>query len=166
MSTDRDSSVEVGNVAHPVVPILIGLVVVAGGGYFYYSGVQATANAEEVDATVLTSTVVDNGDTAGEDAEEFSVKVEYRFTYGGETYTSEQLCPGAGSACEPSGDFRTEMREFLEDYPEGGTVTAYVPPSDPEGAFLIDSGPSSVYLGVAGAGLLLVVLGVYRLFGE
>jgi hypothetical protein len=161
----RDSKVETSGISNPVVPLVIGLVVMAGGGYLYYSGMQATANAEEVEATVVSSSVVDNDDTAEDNPEGFSVRVEYRYEYEGQTYTSTELCPGAGSACEPSSDFRTDMRDFLEDYPEGGTVTAYVPPSNPRGTFLIETGQSTIYHGEAGIGLLRVLGGADHLRG-
>ena len=126
---------------------------------------QATQNAEEVDATVLSSDLVDNRDLGDDDdgSDRFTVRVEYRYTHDGQTYTSENFCPGAGSGCKPSSDFRTDMEEFLADYPEGETVTAYVPPGDPSNAYLIDTGPSPAYLGVAAFGVLLIVLGVWRI---
>lgn len=162
-----ESSTAGGGLSHPIVPVLVGLVLIVGGGYLYYSGMQATANAEEVDATVVDSAVVDNTDpTDSNEPAEFTVRIEYEYTYEGETYTSENLCPGAGSGCEPSSDFRTDMQEYLEEYPEGETVTAYVPPSDPAGAYLIDTGPSPIYLGIAAVGLLLVLLGGRRVASE
>lgn len=170
MSADDRSGLQVGGdsrMAHPVVPILIGVVVLLGGGYLYYSGMQASANAESVDATVVSSSVVESDDVGSnsQDRDEYTVSVEYRYTYDGTDYTSESLCPGTGSACKPSSDFRTNMEGFLADYPEGETVTAYVQPDSPDDAHLIQSGPSLVYLGVAGFGLLLVGLGVKRFSG-
>lgn len=170
MSADNDGGIDgTGRnptITHPVVPILLGIVVVIGGGYLYYSGMQASANAESVEATVVSSTVVDNGNTGNEDRDEYTVRVEYEYAYDGTTYTSENFCPGAGSGCKPSSDFRTEMEEFLADYPDGGAVTAYVPPDSPGDAYLVDTGPSATYLFVAGFGVLLVALGGYRLRGE
>ena len=161
VSADEDDG---RNLAHPVVPIVVGLVLIVGGGYLYYSGMQATANAEPTDATVLSSGVVDTDDTgSSEDAAEYTVRVEYQYTYGGETYTTQNLCPGVGSGCKPSSDFRTDMQEFVEKYPEDETVTAYVPPSNPDSGYLIQTDPSPVYLGIAGVGVLLVVLGGRRL---
>lgn len=158
---------ENANFAHPIVPILLGLLLVAGGGYLYWSGMQATANAEEVDATVLSSSVVDTDDTgSSQDANEYTVRVEYRYAYDGREYTTENLCPGAGTECEPSSDFRTDMQEFVEEYPEGETVTAYVPPSAPSNAYLVDTEPSLIFPGIAAAGVLLSGLGVKRLLGE
>lgn len=163
MSVDVNDDV---GFSHPLVPVLLGVLLVVGGGYLYYSGLQTTANAEPVDATVVSSSVVDNRNSGGNDADDFGIAVEYRYTYDGETYTSENLCPGSGSACAPSSDFRTEMRDALEDYPEGGTVTAYVPPSNPSNAYLVRTGPSLAYLGVSGIGVLLVGLGMRRVLVE
>lgn len=152
--------------SHPVVPVIVGLLVVAGGGYLFYSGMQTTANAEAVDATVVSSGVVDNSNTGGDDAKDYTVRVEYRYTYDGETYTSENLCPGAGTGCAPASDFRTDVQEFVDDHAEGDTVTAYVQPSNPSNAYLVDSGPPLVYLGVAAVGLLVLGLGVKRVLTE
>lgn len=153
--------------ANPLVPVLIGVVLVVGGGYLYYSGMEATANAEEVDATVVSSELVDTRRSgAPASTKDFTARVEYRYTYDGQTYTSEALCPGDGTECAPSSDFRTDIRDFLEDYPEGETVTAYVQPSNPSESYLIPGEPSLMYLGVAGIGALLTVLGGRRLLGE
>ncbi|MGM0591139.1 MAG: DUF3592 domain-containing protein [Halobacteriota archaeon] len=155
-----------GEFAHPIVPIILGVLIIAGGGYLYYSGMQATANAEAVDATVVSSGVVDTDDTgSSNDADDYSVMVEYRYTVDGESYTSRNLCPGLGSGCEPSSDFRTDMEDFVDRYPEGEIVTAYVPPSEPSNAYLIQTSPSLMYLVVSGFGVLLVLLGGRRLAG-
>jgi hypothetical protein len=165
---DASMSVDAGGaeLSHPIVPVLVGVLLVVGGGYLYYSGMQASANAEPVDATVVSSHVVDNRNAGSDTGKDYTVAVEYRYAYEGETYTSENLCPGVGSSCAPSSDFRTDMQDAVNDYPEGGTVTAYVPPSNPSGAYLIRTGPSLIYLGVAGVGGLLVVLGVRRILTE
>lgn len=158
-----DTSGDDSKYAHPVVPIVLGILIIAGGGYLYYSGSQAIADAEEVDATVISSAVVYDDNSENSDSAKYGVAIEYRYSYDGETYTSRSLCPGVGSACEPSSEFRTEMQEFLDDYPEGGTVTAYVQPSNPSKAHLVESSPSLVYLGVSGIGVLLVYVGIRRL---
>jgi hypothetical protein len=146
---------------HPAIIILLGVAAVVGGGYLYYSGLQATGNADEVEATVISSNVGEVGSSTGSDS--YTISVRYRYTYDGETYTSWSMCPGAGSACVPTSDSRSDMQETLEDYPEGGTVTAYISPSDPSEAYLIDTDPSPIYLGVSAFGMVFVLLGVREL---
>lgn len=146
---------------HPVIAILLGIAAVVGGGYLYYSGLQATENVDEVEATVISSSISETG-SAGDsnDDESYTIRVQYRYTYDGETHTSRSMCPGAGSACVPTSNSRSDMEEAIEDYPEGGNVTAYVSQSDPSEAYLIDTEPSLIYLGVSAFGLLFVFLGI------
>lgn len=161
MTQDSQSS-------NPAIALLIGVLIMAGGGYLYYDGMQATDNAETIDATVVSTSVTEQSGSTGTGADSddgYSVFVRYRYSYEGETYTSTSMCPGAGSACVPSSDSRAEMEEFLEDYPEGETVTAYVSPSNPSNAYLIDKSPSLIYLGVSAFGLVFVLFGVWEFVG-
>jgi len=138
--------------------ILFGVAVIAAGGYLYYSEMQATTDVTDVEATVISSSVGEVGSATGSDS--YTINVRYRYTYDGETYTSWSMCPGAGSACVPTSDSRSDMEEALEDYPEGGTVTAYVSPSDPSQAYLLQEEAPLVYLGVSVFGLLFVLVAV------
>jgi hypothetical protein len=145
---------------HPIIIVLFGIAAIAGGGYLYYSGLQATENVDEVDATVISSSIGETGSAGDSNDDGYTINVQYRYSYDGETYTSRSMCPGAGSACVPTSNSRSDMEEALEDYPEGGNVTAYVSPSDPSESFLIDTEPSLIYLGVSAFGLLFVLLGI------
>jgi hypothetical protein len=58
------------------------------------------------------------------------------------------------------------MQDVVEEYPEGGTVTAYVSPSNPSNSVLIRTSSSLMYLALAGFGVLLVGLGGRRLLAE
>jgi hypothetical protein len=161
MTRDSQSS-------NPAIALLIGVLIMAGGGYLYYDGMQATENAETIDATVVSTSVTEQSGSTGTGADNddgYSVFVRYQYSYEGETYTSTSMCPGAGSACLPSSDSRAEMEEFLEDYPEGETVTAYVSPSNPSNAYLIDKSPSLIYLGVSAFGLVFFLVGVWGFVG-
>lgn len=147
------------DLAGKVVPVFMVLVLIGGGAYLYVSNQQATENAEAVDATVVSSEVydADPGDAPNDrENDEYRASVEYRYTYAGGTYTSENLCPGAGSGCAPTGNTPDEAEQFVSNYPEGETVTAYVQPDDPSQAYLVDSGGSPLlYLGMVGAGLVV-----------
>lgn len=139
--------------------ILFGLAVIAGGGYLYYSEMQATTDATDVEATVISSSVSEIGSSTTSGSS-YTVNIRYQYTYDGETYRSWSLCPGEGSGCAPTSNSQADMEEFLEDYPEGATVTVYVPRSDPSEAYLLRKEAPLVYLGVSVFGLLFVLIAV------
>lgn len=145
-----------------IAPVLLGVLVVAAGGYLYVSEQDATEGAEEVEAVVVSAEVVNDVPQGDVEEDDFHPRIEYRYTYDGESYTSRNICPGAGSACAPSGPDRGEVEDFVDRYPDGEAVTVYVPPSDPEGAYLVEGGSSMLYLGLLGVGLVVIVLGVRK----
>jgi len=105
----------------------LGLACLLGGGYLLYDTFQTAAGAEEVDAEVLSAGVSGEGDT------DYRVQISYEYTYEGESYTSDNVFPGTGVEEFSS---RGSAEEFIADYPEGGTVTAYVDPDNPSDAHL------------------------------
>jgi len=146
--------------------LAVGIAAVAGGVYLYQDAKQATENAVEVDATVESSTVeskLQDGDS-GQRHRVYYVEIAYRYSYDGETYTSRNLCPGLGSSCDAAQnkDERSEAQELADQYPEGETVTAYVPPSEPSNAYLVDASSSSTtaYLILVGIGGLIALGGL------
>lgn len=141
---------------------LLALVICLGfagvGGYLFVSQQGAAADAVEVEATVVASEVVHeevrDDDRVGRE-DRYSVRIEYRYTYEGETYTSTNRCAGAASGCTPSGSTPTDAEAFVEDHPAGSSVTAYVQPDEPSQAYLFESGASTVWsLVMVGGGLL------------
>lgn len=153
-----------GDTADKIAPVVIGLLFLVAGTYLYVSGQQATANAEEVEAEIVTSEVVNYkpSDEMGPNSDDYRASIEFRFTYDGETYTSSKICPGDGHSCAPSGTDRSEAEKFVADHPEGETVTAYVPKGDPAAAYLVESSNPLMYLGLAGFGLVAIVLGLRK----
>lgn len=160
--TDVASGLVVG-----LVVLLVGGAVAAGGGYLYQDAKQATATAVEVDGTVVSSEVVHttvDGGKAGGSQDAYYPRIQYRYTYEGETFSSTNLCPGAGSGCGPAQNKadRSEVEDFLAQYPEGGTATVHVPPDDPSGAYLVSASSKSTseYLILVGFGGLIGLLGL------
>jgi len=100
--------------------LVIGLAVMAGGEILVSEAVKGAGNA---------------------DPDEWVVRLEYGYTYGGERYESGDICPGAGSGCY------NQPRQLVEDYPEGENVTVYVDPSNPETSYLVEAG------GILGTGV-------------
>lgn len=152
-----------------LAPLVIGVVLIAGGAFLYVSNQEATENSVAVDAVVLSSEVYDDepGDPPGDrENDDYRASIEYRYTYDGETYTSSNLCPGAGQGCAPSGDTPDEAEEFVAQYPDDETVTAYVQPDDPSRAYLVEGGSPMLYVGLAGVGVLVIVLGIRNFFSD
>jgi hypothetical protein len=146
--------------------LVVGVAMAGGGVYLHQDAKQATENAVEVDATVDSSTVESKlqDSDSGQRHRVYYVEIAYRYTYQGETYTSRNLCPGAGSSCDAAQnkDQRSDARELAEEYPEGETVTAYVQPSEPASAYLVDASSSSTteYLLLVGIGGVIALGGV------
>jgi hypothetical protein len=153
-----------------LVLLVAGLAAAGGGVYLYQDATEATENAVEVDATVVSSEVeskLQDNDQTGQRDRVYYATIEYRYSYDGNSYTSTNLCPGVGSNCDAAQDKdqQSEARAILEEYPESETVTAYVQPDDPSEAHLVDAEESSTkrYLVLAGFGGLLGVVGVVNL---
>lgn len=148
-----------GDATKLLAPAAFGvLLLVVAGGFLYVSEQQVTADAQEVDATVLSSEVVNGEPDAREpdarDTDNYRPSVECRYSVDGETYTSSSPCPGAGSACAPTGEDRSDVEAFVERYPEGETVTAYVQAGYPSSAFLESDGAAHWYLVLSGIGVV------------
>lgn len=155
------------SLAGAFVFLLVGVAVTGGGWYLYEDARYATENAVEVDATVVSSEVTEEREDDDDDGDYdtvYSPRVQYRYTYEGETYTNGDICPGAGSGCGAAQDRETRQRaqEFLADYEEGETVTVYVLPNEPSRSYLVDrDSPSNTYFIMMGIGGLFAVLGLY-----
>ncbi len=157
-----------GDTLDLVVPLVLGALFATAGGFLYVSEQQTTGTVVAVDAVVVSSEVVNDRpqEGVGPRSDDYRASVEYRYTYDGETYTSTNLCPGAGSACAPSGPDRGPVEEFVAQYPEGESVTVSVPRDAPSEAYLADGGSSSLlYLGLSGFGLVVVLLGLRNVLG-
>lgn len=151
------------SVIEKVFPVVLGLAFAAAGGYLYVSQQEATDGASDVGATILNSTVRNDEPRSLEG--DYHPHIEYRFSFEGRNYTSDNICAGEGSACYPTGEDRSEVQSFVDKYPEGETATAHVPQGDPEGAYLEAGGSGALYLGLVGVGLLVAALGAYQAVG-
>jgi len=133
-----------------ILGLVLGLACIAGGGFLTYDALEATVSAEETTATVVDSQV---GRVSGTERE-YRVHVTYEYIYQGETYTSDNIYAGAGGSDRFSS--RGTAESFVQQYPEGETVTAYVDPDDPSRAHLETGIRATSLLGYA----LLVLVGV------
>jgi hypothetical protein len=117
--------------AKSVYLLLLAIVLTGSGGYSHVQQGQAVDNAVTVQATVDSAHVerIDSRRSI-----DYEPDIEYTYRYRGETYTSDQVFPGA-TIRTYSG--RSKARSIVRSYEPGATVRAYVRPSAPGDAFLI-----------------------------
>lgn len=143
-----DSRIPVGLLA-----IAIGLALVVGTGFVTYA-LQMTI-AEPVDAEVVSSNVTTDACSVDESCDvRYRPAVTYRYTYGGNTYTSDQVFPDGGHV---SGRARAE--DVVSEYSSGDVVTAHVVPGRPGTAYLVKTRPNVVKALFAVFGAVLVLAG-------
>lgn len=133
--------------------ILVGLSVFAGGGYVYYDQQQAVADAVEVEGTVLHSRVAQEGTSRDNDDDYYPV-VEYRYTYGGEEYTNDDVFAGPTTGSTS----RLDAQRIVADYSGGDRVTVHVDPDTPRDSYLIADTDPVFLLAVTGVGLAVAIL--------
>jgi hypothetical protein len=150
-----------------LVILVVGAAIAGGGWYLYQDAQEATENAVEVEATVVSAEVVQErvqDDTGSHIAYEASI--EYRYDYEGQTYTSSNLCPGMGSGCSAAQnkDTRSDARDVISKHTSGETATAFVLPSDPSESYLVDTDSASKsYYILIGIGGLVALFGLVGL---
>jgi len=64
---------------------------------------------------------------------EYRPNIRYRYSFDGKTYTSDNVYPTGGRKFGNA----VGAENFVDQYPEGETVTAHVNPSNPDRAFLV-----------------------------
>lgn len=141
-----------------VFMLLVGTAIVGGGGYLLYAEHQETIRAEPVDAEVV-STDWYSGSAPGEQSESHSVTIEYVYEYEGQEYESDVVYSGGSNSV----DSEQAARETAAEYSAGDRVTAYVLPSDPAQAYLIERGPSLWEYGILAVGGFLLFVGLLNL---
>lgn len=157
------------SLARGVVVLLVGVALMAGGWHLHQDAQQATETAIQTEGTVISSAVARDEveDDDGPDVQYYP-KIEYRYTFEGETYTSTSICPGTAEGCEASNykDDRTRVEEFVSQYPEGETTTVYVLPDQPSRSFLVKTDSGSIaYFILMGIGALASLGGLLALGG-
>lgn len=158
MALPIPSSIEVRHL--PAIFILVvGLVLVGYGAYNYQQQSTALQDTVEVNATVTGTDLTTDIRRGNRD---FAPEVTFEYRYQNTSYTSDNLYPaGSGS----NYDSESNARDVLAEYPEGATVTAYVNPSSPGRAFLVDE-QSNKPLTFAVLGVLTVFVAGKHLFGS
>lgn len=156
----EDSGLTIDSVDGPetlggaVAFLLVGLAITGYGAYDYTQQSDALDAAVEVDATV-TEVDVESQSTSSTSGVDYEPRVRFTYTYDGETYEGTRLFPASTT---PEYDTESAARDAVSEYDAGESVTAYVVPDDPDGAFL-RAQRSNAPLTLAGIGGVLSLLG-------
>jgi len=132
--------------------LLLGLAFLGGGVMMVRPQLQAVAQAEPVEATVVSAEVSEYQNAEAQVRHQ--PHVVYRYTYEGTEYTSESVFPGGD---HPTSEARAE--EIVADHAPGDQVTAHVVPGEPESAYLVEASVPLWQYGVTALGALLTLVG-------
>jgi len=110
--------------------LVVGLGFIAGSGVLTYDAYQDRTATEEVDGTIVSSTV--SGSIA---SETYLAHIRYEYSHEGRNYTRSNIFARTEqNAAEFSS--REDAESFIADYPEGSSVTVHVDPDDPSNPYL------------------------------
>ena len=137
-----------------VLLLLVGLLVTGYGAYDYAQQSDALTNAVEAEAE-LTETGVEANSGGRRSGVSYRPTVRFTYEYDGTTYTSTNVYP---ATIAPTYDRKAEARSVLDGYEAGDTVTIYVPPGDPDDAYLKRQATNAPLLAI-GVGLFFVLAG-------
>ncbi|KOX93865.1 hypothetical protein AMS69_08070 [Haloarcula rubripromontorii] len=135
-----------------VLLVLVGLLMTGYGAYDYAQQSSALTNAVEVDAE-LVEKGVETSSGGRRSGVSHRPTVRYTYEYDGTAYTSTNVFP---ANIAPTYDTEDAARSVLDGYETGATVTVYVPPGDPDDAYLKHQESNAPLLAV-GIGLFFVI---------
>jgi hypothetical protein len=138
-----------------VLLLVVGLAMTGYGAYDYTQQSDAVDGAVAVDATI-TELDVESTSRGSSPGTDYRPTVRFTYEYEGTEYASTNIFP---SAITPNYDTESAAREVVAGYAVGESVTAYVDPADPDGAFL-KAQTSNAPLFAAMLGLFLALGGV------
>lgn len=140
-----------------LVFLVLGVGAMAIGGYWAYPHVSDTTFSEPVEAEIVSA----NWDSVStsEGGQRHYVNITYRYTVDGDQYTDDTAFPDERN--EVTSSARAE--EIATNYSAGQRVTAFVVPSDPDRAYLIEAAMPWWYYGVPGFGALISGMGLLNL---
>lgn len=144
--------------------IAIGLIMIAGGVGFYYSGnafrkkAQCSLGWPNTDGTATSSKVVHSiSSGAHGGSNHYQPVVEYSYSVGGKEYSGNNIVIG------PTGTLPWLAKREVDQYPVGSSVQVYYNPQDHSEAVL-NPGVTKSINGTIAAGLILVGIGIVQLF--
>lgn len=133
--------------------VAAGFGLVGAGGQW-----RAIRRARSTEGRVLRSEPVELELLSRSWRSDFEPAVEYRYRVDGQEYEGEVVWPGPIRPHGATGQ-RRSVERFLDDYPDGETVTVYYDPVDPSRSFLDPHQGTGGYLAVAGFALLVLAVG-------
>lgn len=143
-----------GSNAFKALYIVILLSVILIGAY---SAVTAYLdyNSEKirVDGTVISSEAEKDSSRRGVS---YDPNIEYEYTYNGQTYSNDNVKPGAGSVSMS----RSEAESLVSNYSEGDVVTVYIDAESPSTSWLVDELPVGTML----TSSLISIVGLFILY--
>jgi hypothetical protein len=149
--------------------VLIGLGVLAYGGYDYTQAQEDVESAIEVEGTVENTGVEEvtyrrdtDDDGIKETRTDYVATVEYTYTHEDETYTNDKVYPG--DTTDTRFGARSGAEDLANDYTGGQTVTVYVTADDPGNSFLVNDVKLLDYAVLAVLGGAFMLGGVFTLF--
>lgn len=140
--------------AGAVAFLLVGLAITGYGVYDYTQQSDVLDDAVEVEATV-TEVGVESQSSSSTSGVDYEPRVRFTYEYEGTTYEGTRLFPATTA---PEYETESAARDAVSEYAENQTVTAYVVPDDPDGAFL-RAQRSNAPLTLAGIGGVISLLG-------
>jgi len=144
------------SVGQSLLLLLLALGLVGYGAVDYVQSTAVVRDSVETEATITEVGVETESSTTGTGSNvRYEPVVTFTYTYDGETYTGDDVFPGAVPT-----RFETESaaRNAIAEYESGTTATTYVDPDDPETAFLKNR-TSNRQLSFVGIGLILALFG-------
>lgn len=139
--------------------VVAGLGIAVWSGYSIYEEQVQLHTAVEVEGTVLDAETVTHGGRTGGGVEP---DIRYRYTYDGQTYTSDVVFPGADSDATYS-----RATQLVNRYENRSTITVYVVPNDPDESYLVkDTRGDLGQVAFTFIGLLMAFLPARKLLGS
>jgi len=149
--------------------VLIGIGILAYGGYDYTQAQEDVESAIQVDGTIENTGIEEvtyrrdtDDDGIKERKTDYVATVQYTYTHDGQTYTNDQVYPG-GTTDTRFGS-RSGAEDLANDYSAGQTVTIYVTPDEPGTSFLVNDIDMLNYAIFGVLGVVFALGGVVSLF--
>lgn len=138
------------------IALLLGFGTIGYGAYSYTAQSSELSSAEEVDATIVSTSIEEHTGRRGAD---YSPQATFNYTYNGQAYTSSKVYPG-----KLPREFGSEedARAQIARYEPGDTVWAYVPPDSPGNAFLKHESSNKPFM-VIGFGVVVLLGTMYSM---
>jgi hypothetical protein len=141
-----------------VLALIVGIGAMGCGVYSYTTQSSALETAEQVNATVVSTSIETVNQRRGV---QYRPHATFNYSYQGTHYTSSNVFPGS----LPREFGSTEdARSVIDGYDPGDVVTAYVPADNPDGAFLKHESSDKPFLVIGFGGIITLgtIVSIFR----